>query len=54
MNVEDRPALNFIGEFTTIGLVECDITDAGNSLVARASRTCIMLRGNCQVLSYSM
>jgi uncharacterized protein (TIGR00369 family) len=29
----------------TIGLIECDITDEGNNLVARASSTCITLRG---------
>ncbi len=30
----------------TIGLVECDITDEQQSLVARASSTCMTLRGN--------
>jgi uncharacterized protein (TIGR00369 family) len=29
----------------TVGLLECDITDKGNSLVARASSTCMTLRG---------
>jgi uncharacterized protein (TIGR00369 family) len=29
----------------TIGLIECDVTDAGGSLVARASSTCMVLRG---------
>jgi uncharacterized protein (TIGR00369 family) len=29
----------------TLGLVECDITDAQKSLVARASSTCLTLRG---------
>jgi uncharacterized protein (TIGR00369 family) len=29
----------------TIGLIECDITDEGNNLVARASSTCMTLRG---------
>jgi uncharacterized protein (TIGR00369 family) len=29
----------------TIGLLECDITDEGNTLVARASSTCMTLRG---------
>jgi uncharacterized protein (TIGR00369 family) len=29
----------------TIGLVECDIHDQGGSLVARASSTCLTLRG---------
>jgi uncharacterized protein (TIGR00369 family) len=29
----------------TIGLLECDITDEGNNLVARASSTCMTLRG---------
>src|SRR5262245_34882616 len=28
-----------------IGLVECDVTDEGGSLVARASSTCMILRG---------
>src|SRR6266511_361861 len=28
----------------TIGLLECDITDEGNNLVARASSTCMTLR----------
>jgi len=30
----------------TIGLVECDITDEQQSLVARASSTCMTLRGD--------
>jgi uncharacterized protein (TIGR00369 family) len=30
----------------TIGLTECDVTDAGGSLVARASSTCMTLRGD--------
>lgn len=29
----------------TIVMTECDVTDAGNSLVARASGTCMILRG---------
>jgi uncharacterized protein (TIGR00369 family) len=29
----------------TIGLIECDITDDGKNLVARASSTCMTLRG---------
>lgn len=29
----------------TVGLVECDVTDAGGQLVARASSTCMTLRG---------
>jgi uncharacterized protein (TIGR00369 family) len=29
----------------TIGLLECDITDEGNNLVARASSTCMTLHG---------
>ena len=28
-----------------IGLVECDVTDEGDKLVARASSTCMVLRG---------
>ena len=30
---------------TTLGLLECDITDEQQSLVARASSTCMTLRG---------
>jgi uncharacterized protein (TIGR00369 family) len=29
----------------TIGLAECDITEEGGSLVARAASTCMTLRG---------
>jgi len=29
----------------TVGLVECDVTDAGGHLVARATSTCMTLRG---------
>jgi uncharacterized protein (TIGR00369 family) len=29
----------------TVGLLECDITDEGNHLIARASSTCMTLRG---------
>jgi uncharacterized protein (TIGR00369 family) len=29
----------------TVGLIECDVSDEGGSLVARASSTCIILRG---------
>src|SRR5882762_1301144 len=29
----------------TVGLVQCDITDANGSLVARATSTCMVLRG---------
>jgi uncharacterized protein (TIGR00369 family) len=29
----------------TVGLVECDVTDAGDQLVARATSTCMTLRG---------
>ncbi|HZX95814.1 MAG TPA: PaaI family thioesterase [Myxococcales bacterium] len=29
----------------TVGMVECDVVDAGGSLVARASSTCMTLRG---------
>ena len=29
----------------SVGMVECDITDEGGSLVARASSTCMTLRG---------
>lgn len=30
----------------TVGLAECDVEDAGGSLVARASSTCMTLRGD--------
>jgi uncharacterized protein (TIGR00369 family) len=30
----------------TVGLVECDIVDEGGSLVARATSTCLTLRGD--------
>lgn len=30
----------------TVGLVECDVTDETGSLVARASSTCLTLRGD--------
>ena len=29
----------------TVGLIECNVTDEGGSLVARASSTCLILRG---------
>lgn len=29
----------------TVGLVECDIVDAADALVARATSTCMTLRG---------
>ena len=29
----------------SVGLVECDVTDAGDQLVARATSTCMTLRG---------
>jgi hypothetical protein len=29
----------------TLGMVECDITDEGGSLVAKLFSTCIVLRG---------
>jgi uncharacterized protein (TIGR00369 family) len=30
----------------SVGLVECDVTDEGGALVARASSTCMILRGD--------
>src|SRR5262249_7921481 len=30
----------------TVGMVECDVTDEKGSLVARATSTCMTLRGN--------
>ena len=34
-----------VKEGRTLGLVECDVLDAGGRLVARASSTCMTLRG---------
>jgi uncharacterized protein (TIGR00369 family) len=36
---------NVVQRGRTIGLVECDVTDAEGRLVARASSTCMTLRG---------
>jgi uncharacterized protein (TIGR00369 family) len=36
---------NLVQRGRTIGLVECDVTDAQGRLVARASSTCMTLRG---------
>jgi uncharacterized protein (TIGR00369 family) len=36
---------NVVQRGRTIGLVECDLTDAEGRLVARASSTCMTLRG---------
>ena len=33
----------------TVGLVECDVTDEQGRLVARASSTCLTLRGEAAV-----
>jgi len=40
-----RAAGHVVRQGKTVGLVECDVTDAGGSLVARASSTCLTLRG---------
>ena len=36
---------NVVQRGRTVGLVECDVTDAEDRLVARASSTCMTLRG---------
>jgi uncharacterized protein (TIGR00369 family) len=36
---------NVVQRGRTVGLVECDVTDAESRLVARASSTCMTLRG---------
>lgn len=36
---------NVVKQGRTVGLVECDVTDETQSLVARASSTCMTLRG---------
>jgi len=41
-----RAAGKVVKRGKTIGLVECDITDESQSLVARASSTCMTLRGD--------
>jgi uncharacterized protein (TIGR00369 family) len=38
-------AARVVKQGRTVGLVECDITDEKGSLVARASSTCLTLRG---------
>ncbi|HEX2715418.1 MAG TPA: PaaI family thioesterase, partial [Candidatus Acidoferrales bacterium] len=40
-----RAAARVVKQGRTIGLVECDVTDDKQSLVARASSTCMTLRG---------
>jgi uncharacterized protein (TIGR00369 family) len=40
-----RATATIVQRGRTIGLVECDITDAEDRLVARASSTCMTLRG---------
>ena len=40
-----RAAGKIVKRGKTIGLVECDITNADGALVARASSTCMTLRG---------
>ena len=37
---------NVVKNGRTVGLVECDVLDEKRSLVARASSTCLTLRGN--------
>ena len=52
-NIEVKPVwkarLTAVGRVVkqgrTVGLVECDITDEKGSLVARATSTCMTLRG---------
>jgi uncharacterized protein (TIGR00369 family) len=40
-----RASARVVKQGRTIGLVECDVVDEGGSLVARASSTCMTLRG---------
>ena len=40
-----RATASLVKRTRTLGLVECEITDAGGSLVARGYSTCMVLRG---------
>ena len=44
-NAHRRAVGRVVKKGRTIGLVECDVTDEKQSLVARASSTCMTLRG---------
>jgi len=44
-NARLRAAGRVVKQGRTVGLVECDITDETGSLVARATSTCLTLRG---------
>jgi uncharacterized protein (TIGR00369 family) len=41
-----RAQAQVVKQGRTIGLVECDVLDEGGALVARASSTCLTLRGD--------
>ena len=40
-----RASARVVKRGRTVGLVECDVTDEGGELIARASSTCLTLRG---------
>lgn len=40
-----RATASLVKRTRTLGLIECEITDAGGSLVARGYSTCMVLRG---------
>jgi uncharacterized protein (TIGR00369 family) len=44
-NAKLRAVAHIVKQGRTIGLVECDVTDEKESLVARATSTCMTLRG---------
>ena len=41
-----RATAQIVKRTRTLGLLECDVTDDGGSLVARAYSTCLVLRGD--------
>ncbi len=41
-----RATAQLVKRTRTLGLLECDVTDEGGSLVARAYSTCMVLRGD--------
>jgi len=44
-NARLRAVARVVKQGRTVGLVECDVTDEKDSLVARATSTCLTLRG---------
>ena len=44
-NARLRATSRVVKQGRTVGLVECDVTDESGSLVARATSTCLTLRG---------